>query len=250
MNLRFLPLSLAVLGACAESPDTGSHIGNPASIEFGVVRSELTESDADEAAVVMTDASGTVFSVRAAEIDVRDIKLDLPDGVVCAQVVDVLEGAECEPAEGPGEEAEIAIDGPFLVDLLAAEALPSLEAVVIPALDYTRVDYRVRSDAETSFRVEAEFIYNEQTLVLDLALDINEDARVENPDLVLEPNGTLSVGLNPELWLQNVDITGCLNAGTLIVAEGRVSVDEESACEVQDLVKTNVKSSSSLRARP
>ncbi len=250
MKTKFaLLMCVTVLVACETGPDTGSHIGNPATIEFRVVSSELQGAPGDASQNFLDDA-GTVFTLSDAKIVVRDIKLDLPVGIVCADVTDVLEGAICEPAEGPGEEDTIVIEGPFLMDLLARTSTPSLANVVIPAIDYQRVDFRLKDETQAwSFSVDASFMHQSQPANLQLRLAINEDARVENPSLTLDANGTLVVAFDTASWLNGAPLASCLANGDLAVTAGVLLVDENSACDgIHDRIKDNVKSSTKLLA--
>lgn len=250
MKNKFLILvCVMVLGACETGPDTGSHIGNPATVEFRVVSSELQGAPGDESQNFADDA-GTVFTLTNAQVVVRDIKLDLPVGIVCADVNGILEGAFCEPAQGPGEEDTVVIEGPFVMDLLTRTSVPSLENVVIPAVNYRRVDFRLKEETQPwSFSVDATFMHEAQPANLQLRLAINEDARVENPTIQLDANGTLVVAFDTASWLNGAPIAACLANGDLVVTGGVMVVDENSACDgIHDAIKDNVKSSTRLLA--
>ena len=146
-----LPLTVAV-GACAPS--------GGAAVAVQATSSTTQALDGVDVPSAQDDAGNSV-TIAAAEVHLRDIRLTLPAGVACADVEASLVSAGCEDADdsddsgGDNEDdhgAEIIVDGPFVVDLVAGTSTPTLDDVRVPAMRYDRVDLRVdESDDEVSF---------------------------------------------------------------------------------------------------
>jgi hypothetical protein len=173
-------------------------------------------------------------------------------------------GAEDSGTGAPRDRHErtILIRGPFVVDLLAGVSTPSLSRVRVPAVAYTRIDVRIddgelgegvlRSGDELidrSLVVWADFVYMGTPVELRLSLKFNEDVRFEAPRGV--PAGPeLRLELEVDRWLSGIRLADCLDGGDLVVEDGVLLVDDDSARgECSDLegdIKDNVKNSARL----
>lgn len=205
----------------------------------------------------VADEGGMSFTLSSAQVHLRQIQLDLPDGVTCADIEAELKGAACLSDE------KIHIDGPMVVDLVAGTVEPDLGAVVIPAGTYRRIDFRVDDGDpqegliepgstldDYSFVVEAGFEYEGNPVTLMLSLNFDEDIRFERPEgVAVAPGEDLVAGFVVDDWLAGVDIMGCLNDGELVVEGGVVIIDDlsDGACGgVEDVIKNNMKNSGDL----
>ena len=243
-----LALMALAIGCSEDDPTAGTHIGNPGDLDFRAT----SALRAEDGAPASRDAKGEFYGLREARINLRDIELDLPDGVGCAELEGALVGASCE-----GD--KIRVEGPLLIDLLEGSAQPSIAEVRIPPLTYKRVDYRI-DDAEDlpdghvledhSFYVAAGFERDGQPLELRILLKFNEDARVEAPiGVALPGGGRLTVNFDAAQWLSDVPIGDCLDDGDLEIDNGVVLVDEDSDCgEIEGTIKDNIKSSTALQS--
>lgn len=249
--LMMVAMSLLVASACGDS-STGSHIGNPVSIGF-TVRSALSGAGQ---APTMQDETGTVYALKVARANVRDVRLRLPVGMTCADVdASDMTGATCDLGDDVPAEPEIRVEGPFVVDLLTGLS-PGLASVRVPDLAYTRVDYRL-DDAdpddgvvaatdplsELSMIVDADFESASGPAQLRLRLKFNEDLRVEFPGGIAVGAGErILIGFDAAGWLSEAGIGECLSSGELQVVDGAVVVDEDSGCDgVEEAVKENIK---------
>lgn len=248
----WLALLIAAAGAAsacsdASDPTTGTHIGNPGELEFRV-SSALTAADGE---VRSRDASGTDFTFTEILIHVRDVELDLPAGVTCADVEGELQGARCDR-----DSLKVVLDGPFVLDLLNRTSTPALDAR-LPALSWRRIDFRL-DDAEGatgdplldahSFAARGDFERDGQMVALEVQLRFNEDARVESPGGVQLADGDrLIVDFDAGAWLTGLSIGGCLDRGDLSLDGDRLRIDDDSDCDdLEKTLKDNIKNSTSL----
>lgn len=213
------------------------------------VRASAVQSPGD---LVAEDDGGTVFAIEAASLAVRDIRLDLPDGTTCGDIEELLVGAHCEPSDDAvGGEDTIVIDGPFAVDLTTGVATPGLEDVVIPAGLYRRIDVRADDAGDVTFAVSAAFELDGAAHHLELALDFNEDIRLEDPAGVeIGDDSDLIAELVVDDWLAGIDIGACVADGDAEVEGTVVYIDEGSTSgdcsDIENVIKDNLKRSGQL----
>lgn len=249
---------LLTVGCDAE---TGSHIGNPlAQVSFEL---RAVDDSGNNETIVFSDEAGTEYELTEARANFREIELDLPSDIACTDIEESLAGgAECK-SDGGGH--TILIDGPFVVDLLTGQSTPSLAAIRLPAITYTRIDFRIddadpedgviESDdelADVSLVASADFSYMDEDLTLNLVLKFNEDVRVESEEGITVPDGgVLEVLLDTGLWLDDVPIGECLDDDDLEVVDGVLSIDENTSgggdcSDIEDTIKDNIKNSADL----
>lgn len=207
---------------------------------------------------VVNDAGDQAFALAAATVHLKDIRLSLPAGVACADVADALVGASCEDVDDSadeggddsGEGAEIKIEGPFVVDLVAGTATPSLDDVRVPALRYERVDLRVDEGEDgASFEGTWATTVNDAAVDVHFAFDFSEDIRVEQPGGVdVAAEGALLVQFVVDDWFAGADLGACLQSGEVAVEAGAADLgDGDDVCDdIADLVKDNMKNSLDL----
>lgn len=194
----------------------------------------------------MTDTADTAFTLTEATLNLRDIKLDLPEGVTCADIEADLENATC--SSDSADDDTIEIEGPFVVDLVAGTSTPTLDDVVIPALAYRRVDFRVDDVNDVSFAVLADFDLDGTAMTLDLSLDFNEDIRIEEAGGVeVTADSDLIAEFVVNDWLAGVDLATCIDDGDVTVDGTTVTVTEDStsgSCsDIENVIKDNMKNS-------
>lgn len=201
----------------------------------------------------LTDDGDTTFTLTAGRLHLRDIEFDLPDGVHCEDIAEGLVGATCE-AEDSGNSSgdKIRVAGPFDIDLITGIATPSLADVSLPALAYSRIDFRVDDDPnDVSFAVTANFEHGGEALALSLSLDFNEDIRIEHPGgVAVDADTDLIASFVVDNWLGGVDVGACLESGDINREGDTVIIDESStsgACsDIEDTIKSNMKTSGQL----
>jgi hypothetical protein len=258
MKNRLLTLSLLLAAATTACVgESGTHIGNPplASVGFEL---RVTGGTDPAAPLAFADGNGTQFQLSSAQAYVRNIRLDLPAGTTCADVVDDTVGARCEASEG---EPRIVIDGPLVVDLVAGTSTPSIESVRLPNLAYRRIDFRLDDGDpddgligegsaldDRSLVADAAFTYAGQATTLRLALEFNEDVRVDDVGGLSPQTGSdVLVLLDVTDWLSGLPVTSCLDSGDLEITGGVLLLDDDAGdddCDdFDDFIKENIKGS-------
>lgn len=215
------------------------------------VRAGSMAGPAGGGTLVMIDDRQGEFALVTAHLALRDIKLDLPEGITCADVEADLVGATCEPATALGEEDTIEIAGPFTVDLVTGAAEPGLDDIQIPALTYQRIDFRVDGQGDYGFVAAADFELDGSPARLELALDFSEDIRIESPEGVAVDSDTdLIAEFVVDDWLAGVSISDCVADDSDVLEGSTVRIDESatsgSCSGIENTVKDNMKRSGQL----
>jgi hypothetical protein len=210
---------------------------------------------------VVTDDAQTAFGLVEAQLHLRDIELDLPDGAKCGDVPET-EGTRCDE-----DSDKIVIDGPFVIDLVTGQTTPDLSAIEVPAGVYKRIDFRVEDGDPDEGVVAAgsalddrsfagSFTFDDQgtPLTLRLSLRFNEDIRLEDP-AGIDASGSaqaLLAKFDISAWFAGLDISGCLADGELTNENGEVLVDDDvlsgsgDCSDIENTLKTNMKNSGQL----
>jgi hypothetical protein len=262
-SLRTSLLSAATLALTACSG------GDGASLQFSVYEqgssSQSLGSTAQRATAAETQAAPTFkssdnvnFTLTQARIHLRDIRLDLPKGTACEDVIGLSAGVECK---GSDSSKTLVVAGPIVVDLMTGVTTPDLSGLVIPAGTYKRIDFRLEEAKSGevaanepligySLLVGANFT-DEAGKTLEMRLKFSEDARFETATGVEVPEGgKLITMLNPAIWLEGLPLGSCVQKGDVAIAGNVVRIDDQAKGEcsgAEDLVKNNIKRSGDLR---
>lgn len=203
-------------------------------------------------------SDGLTFTLSEARIHLKDIRVELPQGSMCAEVRGLPAGATCEA----GETSTVKIPGPILVDMITSASTPDLSGLRLPAGTYHRIHFRldearageVPADEPllgSTLRVKATFIRNAALQTLELNLKFSDDARFESlTGLEVFANDTLLALLNPQVWLENLPVESCLQNGDLVTSSGVLRFDASAKGDcigAEEKVKANVKRSGDLR---
>jgi hypothetical protein len=207
-------------------------------------------------------SDGVTLQLTQARIHLRDIRLDLPQGTKCAEVIGLAAGAECKGSGSGGSgSGTLVVSGPIVVDLMTGTTTPDLSGLVIPAGNYKRIDFRLEEAkagevpaGETligySLKVSADFT-QEAGKKLELALKFSEDARFESATGVdVAEGGKLIAMLQPTKWLEGLPLGACMQKGDVAVEGDTVRIDDRAkgdCSNAEDLVKRNIKTSGDLR---
>lgn len=229
-----LALMTLAFGACSdEAPQAGI-----------AVQAVTSNTDSSET-LVMTDEVGTEYGVSQAHLILRHIELDLPDGRLCSDLEDSLdEGVGCEVGDS---EDKLHIEGPFRVNLITGESVPSLEGIMIPTGVYKRIDFRVADDVgDEAFSVTSTMDYEGASLTFNLSLDFNEDIRIESQGGVnVEEGQDLLLSFVAKDWLSGIDLLGCIDNGDVELDGTSVTIGDGSsggACsDIEGQIKENMK---------
>jgi hypothetical protein len=207
-------------------------------------------------------SDGVTLQLTQARIHLRDIRLDLPQGTKCADVISLAAGAECMGGDSGSGSGTLVVRGPIVVDLMTGVTTPDLSGLVIPAGTYKRIDFRLEEGhadelpaGETligySLKASADFTGQQAGKKLELALKFSEDARFESATGVEVPEGgKLIAMLQPTKWLTDLPLASCVSKGDVVVEGDTVRIDDQAKGEcsgAEDLVKRNIKTSGDLR---
>ncbi len=261
-SLRTSLLSAATLALTACS-------GEGASLQFSVygegvdsqafdVASQKAVASKSLAAPTFTSSDGVNFMLTQARIHLRDIRLDLPKGTSCGDVLGMSAGVECKGGESS---KTLVVEGPIVADLMTGTTTPDLSGLVIPAGTYKRIDFRLeeaKSDEVAanepligySLLAGATFV-DQAGKTLELRLKFSEDARFESDTGVEVPEGgKLITMLNPAIWLAGLPVGSCLQKGDVAFEGNVLRIDDKAKGDcsgAEDLVKQNIKRSGDLR---
>ncbi len=236
------------------APNSAGRVSAPAFNQSSAV----SES---ETTVVIKDAAGTDFTLSRVVALVKDIEFDYADEFKCDSVETVDEDDFCSPS------SKVALEGPFLADLIRGTFSPDVGLFDIPIGTYKRIDIRI-DDAkkemalidvddimfEHSYLIEGSYDNNGTAQTFALALKFNEDLRIENENglaITTDATQNILIGLNVAQWMQGVDLTACLNEEKMAFVEGEKKVINDSTAkgsctEIEGLVKENIKKSFEL----
>jgi hypothetical protein len=271
MTLRLPSLRTTFLSAAALALSACS--GDGASLQFSVHPQGVSAHSLDAFAQKATSAADSVappsfqsadgvkFSLSQARIHLRDIRLDLPQGSKCADVRELISGAECKGGETGSGSNTLVIRGPIVADLMSGATTPDISGVVLPAGTYKRIDFRLE-EGHADELPAGESIIGYSLLVganfteqagkrLELRLKFSEDARFESATGVEIPEGgSLIAMLNPAVWLNGLPLGICIQKGDVAFEGDTLRIDDRSKGEcsgAEDLVKRNIKTSGDLR---
>lgn len=197
-----------------------------------------------QASFQIADQSGTLFTITESRVNVRHIQFDLP------------EESDTDSSE------KVSLDGPLLIDLMTGEITPPLDSFSLVTGTYKRIDIRL-DDSEledglvsgsdplldNTMIVEGTFEYDGNSeRQFQLILKFNEDIRFEDPaGIVIDEIETTAMVLNlvVDEWLENIDITSCLDDGDLdLDSNGNLIINDNNGLDCQDIestIKTNIK---------
>jgi hypothetical protein len=265
-----LPSFRTTLLSAAALALTACDGGNGASLHFSVrervssgsaINHTVQAAEEVPTAPTFQSSDGASFTLTQARIHLRDIRLDLPKGTKCADVIANTVGAECMGGDSGSGSGTLVVRGPIVVDLMTGLSTPDLSAVVIPAGNYKRIDFRLEEGhadelpaGETligySLKVSADAA-QAGGKKLELALKFSEDARFDSATGVDVPEGgKLIAMLQPTKWLTGLPLASCISKGDVTVEADTVRIDDRAKGEcsgAEDLVKRNIKTSGDLR---
>ncbi len=176
----------------------------------------------------MTVAIGdTPVHIDTAVAFVRRIDFHFPAGVTC---MDLDPATLVHPAYCTGD--AIRVEGDWVVDLVSGVATPSMDGIVVPALDYTRVDVRF-SDANGADATLADDTFVATGTVGDLPLSVrlrfNEDARFEGA-VDGDAASTALLLLDVDAWFADVNLDACVAESS-----GSVTISDDAGGACGDL---------------
>lgn len=263
-----LGLTVAVT-ACGTDGDDGATGGQLATegtnTGNGVVSLSLNALTAEgapaEGPLPVADADGTALSLTRARAAVREVRLQLPDGVRC----DALAAGTIEaPWVCEAGDDWVRLRTGFVVDLLDPTPPAALTEAVLPSLDWRRAEVRFQDggdfapagDPLQDLTIDAAgtFEYQGEARRFTLGLDFSADARFDSAGSLELPSDAASgllLGLDAAAWFATLPLTACLDDGDLEFSGDVVEVtDGQHGCsDVEGALKDAIEGSGSLRRR-
>lgn len=261
-----LTLAVVVTACGTDDDDTGDQIATEGTnTGNGVVSLSLNALTAEgapaEGALPVADADGTALSLTRARAAVREVRLQLPDGVRC----DVLAAGTIEaPWVCEAGDDWVRLRSGFVVDLLDPAPPAALADAVLPPLDWRRAEVRFQdggdfADAgdplqDLTIDAEGTFEYQGEARRFTLGLDFSADARFDSAgglELPADAASGLLLGLDAAAWFETLPLTTCLDDGDLAFTGDVVEVtDGKGGCsDVEGALKDAIEASGSLRRR-
>lgn len=264
-SFRTTLLSAAALAltACGSGSGASLHFSVRDRVSSGsAVNNTVQAAEPTPAPLTFQSSDGASFTLTQARIHLRDIRLDLPQGTKCADVIGMTSGVQCKGSDSGGAgSGTLVVAGPLVVDLMTGVSTPDLSGLIIPAGNYKRIDFRLEEGhadelpaGETligySLKVSADPA-QAGGKKLELALKFSEDARFDSATGVDVPEGgKLIAMLQPTQWLTGLPLASCISKGDVAVEGDTVRIDDQAKGEcsgAEDLVKRNIKTSGDLR---
>ncbi len=263
-------LGLAVIVTACGTDDDDAGTGGQIATEGtntgnGVVSLSLNALTAEgapaEGALPVADADGTALSLTHARAAVREVRLQLPDGVRC----DALAAGTIEaPWVCEAGDDWVRLRTGFVVDLLDPTPPAALTEAELPSLDWRRAEVRFQDggdfapagDPLQDLTIDAEgtFEYQGEARRFTLGLDFSADARFDSAgslELPADAASSLLLGLDAAAWFATLPLTACLDDGDLEFSGDVVEVtDGKGGCsDVEGALKDAIEASGSLRRR-
>lgn len=226
--------------------------------DFGVATAELvvvsTAGDQMQP-IEFQDPQGTVYTLTSAVLQIDELEFQMPEDIDCDDIERQLERdfsdrVECDDSFIETEDAEIKVEGPFLVDLMTGETMPELFTIRVPAIPYTEIDVEVTDSAEllladnTTFddtiRATADFEFEGNKRELQLALDFETETDIQAGEddqtgFDIQEGDNLRLMLNFNNIFAGIPLTQCLREGDIKAQNGVVEVTDSGDGECADV---------------
>jgi hypothetical protein len=275
-NASLLGLAAAastLFTACLFSGESNSPGRASVQMQFGVSASTAAGTAASAAALaksaglILGDTAGVHVDLSDAKIVVSRIKLESEsgedecgsDGALKKDGVgedsshetdnETEKEKECEDAH------ELALKGPFVIDLLTGASTPDLGTLSVPAGVYDRVKIEMHHGQNDS-TLGGRTLVAHGTLTLadgstkpfSLSLTLDENLKIKSDSGMTLDAGTLNtvaVKLMAGDWLKGIDIASCM--GSIDPAAASVDITEESplgkCLDAEHILKGNFRDS-------
>jgi|GEM_PF-3602332 len=238
-------------------------------LKSALVLSAATSSD------VTAGSSG--ISLQSASINIRKIRLKLPEGVTCNDFdFSNVSSVSCETEAKDGDanpESKIVVMGPIVYNLIAGTATPSLSSLQLPSGVYTEVELKI-DDADSADGVVSltDSLANHSLVAsgtfmdsegmehpFSLALNFDEEIKITNGtgfEVKEQTINDILIHLNADQWFANLDLQKCVDQGDLSLAGDSLELEQKNVSDtdgqgdckdIEDTIKNNIKSSMNVK---
>lgn len=281
-NATLLGLTAATASlftACLFSGETKEASRASVRMEIKASASVTGVSLAKASGLILGDTAGVHLDLSDAKLVVSRIKLESETGEGSCDSSGTALKKEGEPGDVSGREAEneikteteteienekerecedrneLALKGPFVIDLLTGTSSPDLGTLSVPAGVYDRVKIELHHGQNDS-TLEGRTLVAHGALILadgssrpfSLSLTLDENLRIKTPaGLALDAGSfnTVAVKLLAGDWLMGLDVGACL--GSIDPAADSIEITEDSpvgkCLDAEHRIKDNFRSS-------
>lgn len=253
-NLSLSLVAVSLLSGCLFQNQGGE---DKAEVSFEVKAQSETSQLAKIAdtvqPLVIQDASGLLFKIEEARINVKQFKLETKE-------------EPCTPSDSVDpkciEKDKQSLKGTFVVDLLTGTSNPPQGTVLMPAGVYTKLKLKLEEAKKEDgiLTVDDELIGHtilvigkygmagspEQPFVL--ALKINEELEIKSSGLRLDAGALnrILIALNAKIWLEDLNVTDCIGKVKITSGpKGELVITEDSdlgkCLDLENTLKAKIK---------
>ncbi|MCB0221412.1 MAG: hypothetical protein KDH09_17070 [Chrysiogenetes bacterium] len=261
----------ALLAACGGGSGSATGVDVVSGVRIQATSSAAATASAKAtdpvpAGLAMADQDGTVFVMDTARASVKDVEIELPEGMECEDSEDDIasELLTCESVDD-----SFAIKGPFVLDLIAGTSTPDISAVGLPSGTYSHVAVKFEEAEVEDGLVPAEdplaghTIYLSGTFKFDpndagetektfeMLLKFSEEAEFANvagATIDSLAADDLILSLDVASWFSALPITSCITNGDLQVVDNHLMISDATGdCQnLEDTLKEAIKGSAEL----
>jgi hypothetical protein len=223
---------------------------------------------AKSAGLILGDTAGVHFDLADAKLVVSRIKLGSESGMGSCDTAGALM-KEGEPGDSLGGETEtenekerecedendLALKGPFVIDLLTGASTPDLGTLSVPAGSYDRVKIEMHHGQNDSTLGGRTLVAHGALILADgsskpfsLSLTLDENLEIRSGSAMTLDAGalnTVALKLMAGDWLNGLDLSACL--GAMDPSAATVEITEDSpvgkCLDAEHLIKENFRSS-------
>lgn len=203
--------------------------------------------------LVMQDASGLIFKIEEARINVKKFKLETKDDT-------------CDSADSADpkciEKDKLSLQGTFVVDLLTGASNPPQGTVFMPAGVYTKIKIKLEEAKKDDGILPANDELIGHTILVKgkfgmagspeqpfvLALKMNEDLYIKSSGLTLDAGALnrILISLNTKIWLEGMNVTDCIGKVKITTGpKGELIITEDSdlgkCLDLENTLKVKIK---------
>ena len=277
-NASLLALTSAtatLFTACLFSGETGNPGRASVNLEIKASASTSTGALAKASGLILGDTMGIHVDLSDAKLVISRIKLESASGQGSCDSNGTALKKEGEPGDTSGrvtetknesetenekereceDASELALKGPFVIDLLTGVSTPDLGTLSVPAGAYTQVKIEMHHGQNDSTLGGRTLVAHGNLIMADgsskpfsLALTLDENLRIKS-DSGLSLNAgalnTVAVKLMAGDWLKGLDLSTCL--GAVDPAAASIEITEDSpvgkCLDAEHLIKDNFRAS-------
>lgn len=277
-NASLLGLTAAtatLFTACLFSGETNAPGRASVNLEIKASASTSTTGLAKASGLILGDTTGVHVDLSDAKLVISRIKLESASGQGSCDSNGTALKKEGEPGDTSGrvtetknesetenekereceDASELALKGPFVIDLLTGASTPDLGTLTVPAGAYTQVKIEMHHGQNDSTLGGRTLVAHGTLIMADgsskpfsLALTLDENLRIKS-DSGLSLNAgalnTVAVKLMAGDWLKGLDLSACL--GAVDPAAASIEITEDSpvgkCLDAEHLIKDNFRAS-------